>query len=1111
MKKFYAKVRLVSGPLLLLSFVLSNIVFAQVSAPGNDPWLRFPALSPDGKTIAFCYQGNLFTVPAEGGNAQVLTLHEAYDFRPVWSPDSKTIAFASARYGNFDIYTIPATGGTETRLTFHSADEIPSTFTPDGQFIVFGSAQLDTKDNILFPNGAQPELYKIPSKGGRTQQVLTSPAEEVQFDPSGTKMYYQDLKGYEDELRKHHTSSISRDIWLYDVAKGTHKKITTFEGEDRNPVVSPDGTELYYVSEESGSFNVYKISVNDALRKTQLTKHSKHPVRHLSISKKGMLCYSIHGEVYLLNPADGISKKVTINLNTPGTSNDIRNDVLRTGATEATVSPNGKEVAFVVRGDIFVSAVENGKTKRITSTPTQERSISFSPDGRKILYAGERNGSWNIYETSLGRKEESYFYLSTILKDTILVQTPADEFQPYYSPDGKEVAYLEERVKLKVLNLASGKTRYITNGEKNYSYSDGDQWYQWSPDSKWFLVTFNDRGRWMDEVGLVSATGAEPIVNLTNSGYADYIPKWMNKGKMAIWFSDKNGERSHGSWGGENDVYAMFFTKDAWDKYKLPKDEYDILVEQEKKKKEEEAKKDSSKTKNESITKDKNKSKASVDSSATASVKSDTAKTDSVIIDLDHLKDRMARLTIHSSDLADAVLSPDGEKLYYLSSFEKGHDLWVTNLRDKETKVLLKLEERGGGLEFDKEGKNLFVFSGGKVIRINTENNERKDVSYAANVTLNLPAERAYLFDHVCEQVKKKFYVSDLHKVDWEYYKKEYKKLLGSINNNYDFSDLLSELLGELNASHTGSGYRFTAPNRDATAALGLFYDYSFTGNGLKVEEVIEKGPFDIAASNLKAGMIIEKLDGVEITIEMNQYVLFNQKAGKPMLVSIFDPETGKRFEETVKPIPWGEQNELCYQRWVSSRQKETEKLSGGKLGYVHVRGMNDDSFRETYSEVLGKYADKEGIIVDTRFNGGGWLHDDLASLLSGKRYVDLVPREQKIGSEPLNKWYRKSAILVGESNYSDAHFFPYVYRALNIGPIIGMPVPGTATAVWWETLMDQSLYFGIPQVGVVGLDGRYLENQELVPDYQVKNTYDQAAKGRDEQLEKAVDVLLKK
>jgi C-terminal processing protease CtpA/Prc len=371
-------------------------------------------------------------------------------------------------------------------------------------------------------------------------------------------------------------------------------------------------------------------------------------------------------------------------------------------------------------------------------------------------------------------------------------------------------------------------------------------------------------------------------------------------------------------------------------------------------------------------------------------------------------------------------------------------------------------------------------------------------------------AEREYMFDHVWRQVLKKFYDTTLHGIDWKYYGDNYRRFLPYINNNFDYAEMLSEMLGELNGSHTGSGYRYNNPKGDRTARLGVFWDDSYSGPGLKIAEVIEKSPLIKEGSKIKAGTVIEKIDGKPVNNKSELFVLLNHKEGKLTLLSLLDPSSGKRWEETVKPVSNGKVSELLYERWVKRRRAEVDSLSGGKLGYVHVRGMNSASFRVAYSDILGRNYHKDALIVDTRFNGGGWLHDDLATLLSGKRYADFYPHGKYFGSEPISKWYKPSVVVVSESNYSDAHGFPFTYRALKIGKIVGMPVPGTMTAVWWETLQDPTLYFGIPQIGVKDMNGNYLENQQLEPDYKVAQDPDVVVKNRDQQLEKAVEVLLK-
>lgn len=258
-------------------------------------------------------------------------------------------------------------------------------------------------------------------------------------------------------------------------------------------------------------------------------------------------------------------------------------------------------------------------------------------------------------------------------------------------------------------------------------------------------------------------------------------------------------------------------------------------------------------------------------------------------------------------------------------------------------------------------------------------------------------------------------------------------------------------------------------------------------------------------------GCIIEKIDGEKISAGADYYPLLEGKAGRKVLLSVYNPKKGKRFEVTVKAISAGEQSDLLYRRWVRRNEQLVEKLSGGRVAYVHVQGMNSPSFRTVYSELLSeKNRTKEAVIVDTRHNGGGWLHDDLVTLLNGKEYQRFVPRGQYIGSDPFNKWLKPSCVLVCEDNYSNAHGFPWVYKELGIGKLIGTPVPGTMTAVWWERQIDPSIVFGIPQVGCMDMRGEYLENKELQPDIEVYNSPEEMLRGEDRQLEAAVKEMLR-
>ena len=1093
---------------LLLS-VFAFCFAGAITAQDSPLWMRNCALSPDGATIAFTYKGDIYTVPSSGGRATQITTNPAYDTKPIWSPDGKQIAFASDRMGSLDIFIVPKDGGTPQRVTTHSGNETPIAF-KDNAHILFSTNLMPSAEDAVFPSGQFQQVYEVAVTGGRPVMFSSMPMECISINKEGT-LLYQDKKGYEDYWRKHQVSPIARDIWMYTPGKApVYKKQTTFGGEDREPVWASDGKSFYYLSEEQGTFNVFQRTPGANTSK-QITFHTKNPVRFLSIANDNKLCYGYDGEIYTLAPG-GKPQKVTVSILSDKNDKDIIRQIRSNGATDIAVSPKGNEVAFIMRGDVYVTSIEYKTTKQITNTPDQERDIDFAPDGRTLVYSSEREGLWQLYTSTIVRKDEKQFTYATELKEERLTNSKIASFQPQFSPDGKEVAFLEDRTAIRVINLKSKAVRTVMESKYQYSYSDGDQWFQWSPDSKWILSDFIGIGGWNNkDVVLLNADGKGEMVNLTESGYGDGHAKWVLGGKAMIWNSDRAGYRSHGSWGSENDAYIMFFDADAYNRFMMNKEDLALLEEAEKAEKNEKEKKEKEDKKKEDNKDAKKENKKDSKKENGKEKKEDTEKKEEVkplTFDLDNRFDRIVRLTVNSSHMGDAVLSPKGDILYYLASFESGNDLWEHNLKENTTRILLK-GVGGGSLTPDKEGKNIFMCTGGSLKKIEIAGSKITPIEFEAFFDYRPYGERAYIFDHVYQQVNDKFYTPNLHGIDWKGYKQTYQRFLPHINNNYDFAEMLSEMLGELNGSHTGARYA-AGSSAMPTAALGVFYDDAYEGAGLKIKEILKQSPFTQKKTDVKVGCIIEKIDGATIEAGSDYFPLFEGKVGRKVILTVYDPATKKRFEETIKPISYGAQNELLYKRWVERCAKKVEELSGGRIAYVHIKGMDSQSFRKMYSELLGRYRSKEAVVVDTRHNGGGWLHDDVVTLLSGKEYQRFVPRGQYIGSDPFNKWLKASCMLTCEDNYSNAHGTPFVYKTLGIGKLVGAPVAGTMTAVWWESQIDPSIVFGIPQVGCMDMDGKYLENQTLQPDILVYNKPEDALKGEDAQLKAAVDCLMK-
>jgi len=1064
-------------------FLTSLLGLAALSASAQETptWIRRNAISPDGKTIAFSYKGDIWTVAATGGQARQMTSNKAYESDPVWAPDGKTLVFTSWREDSKDIYSVPAEGGALKRLTDLPGNEIPLAVGADGT-VWF------SWNNGCFSLGAwadypgDPQLWATSLEAAAPKLVTQMTISALSVSPDG-KMLYEDYKGYEDPLRKHHTSSVTRDIWLLDLpakaktwAEGSFTKLSTYVGEDRNPVFAADGDTFWFLSEQDGkTSNVYRSSLSHPKEQVQLTFYDKNPVRFLSAAMDGTLAFSYNGDLYTLKEG-GQPAMVSISLHRDEDQKEINRLSLK-AASAIAVSPGGKEVAVVIRGDVFVTSVDYATTRRITNTPEQERGVCFGKDGRELYYASERNGCWSIYCSKLTDKDETLFTYAVKLEEERISPEGETCFQMAVSPDGKSIAYLRDRTELVVQKLGSKKVKSLHKGV-NYSYSDGDQEFCWSPDSQYILCNWQADGGWNNEDIAMIDVEDGTVTNLTESGYSDGDFRWALGGKAMTFESDKNGYRSHGSWGAETDVYVMFFDGKAYAEFGRSKEQKDIdkmlLGEKKAAKEEKKAEKDSTDKKPEKLRPE-----------------------------LDARYDRIVRLTRSSNAIGDHYLTEDGSKFYFTQRLEKGFDLCCRDMEKGDVTVVKKGVH--GRFYPSADGKYIFIYAGGSITRITLAGNKSDNVSFTGEYEFKPQAERTYMFEHCWKQVKEKFYDPDLHGIDWDYYHDNYARFLPYINNYFDFQDLLSEMLGELNGSHTGGRYR--AQSGRNLGWLGAIYDASYTGDGLRIEEILPGGVLSNTDPDIKAGDTIVAIEGHELKAGENPMRYLYETAGKKIVLHI---KSGCKTKEYIV-TPGRSDSDALYRRWVRQREKMVAELSGGRIGYVHVEGMNSPSFREMYSKALGKYRNCEALIVDVRHNGGGWLHDDLVTFLGGKEYCLFTPRGQYIGHEPFNKWTKPSCVLVNEDCYSDASGFPYAYRSLGLGKLIGTPVPGTMTAVWWENQINSFIVFGIPQVGNYGVkDGYYIENHQIEPDILVYNDPVSVLSGKDLQLEAAVAEMLK-
>ncbi|NGZ14936.1 protease [Vibrio aestuarianus] len=1067
---------------LALLFTQPSSVMAEISAalspeiPVSHTWMRDVAISPDGQQIAFTYAGQIWLVSSQGGDAFALTNSDTYSQTPIWSPDSQSIAFTSDRYGKGDVFIVPSMGGKALRLTYHASLDVPYAFSADGKQVYFRSARLgDSQANLMAGYGGNQadQLYAVSALGGREKLVLPIPVSSLSVSSDGQQFLYTDWPSYEQEWRKRTTSDAARDIWQFDLTTGKHTQLTHFEGEDRNAVWA-DTQSMYYLSERSGSFNVWKKDLLDG-EPVQITYHTDLPTRFLSVSKQGDLAYGFNGKVWVKSAQETAPYQIDIAIRRADFSDGRHFVNLNSEATEIAVSPVSPEVAIVARGDIYVVSALSGTTKRITDTPATERNISFSDDGYRIIYSSERNGNWDIFQSYVNDTGKS-FSTSLDIQEEILFDGEEDEFQPLLSPNEKRMLYREGRNNLKVYDIEQDQTYTLLDSQQFYSYFDGDISYSWSPDSE-YIVTRN-RTIANSDVLLVKVDGSEEPINLSNSGFSDIQPKFSDDGQIVYWLSDINSLRQIDNMPVQYDVYALFLNQ---------KSQFNAF---------------------------KNEDQKWMDEEVAATLGSDVqhAPVDPTIVEINGLKHRKFRITPHSLSPLYFHLSPDNKYLVVAHWSGEGVEFSEFNVETgEEVSLFTRSADDVNAIDMTKDGENILIIGSQGIERLNVVNSETKVFDYNADANYDFRAEMNYMFDHVVRLTQSKFYDANLHGINWQRYAQEYKKQLVGITNYQDFAELLSELVGELNASHTGAFFFAERSGWEIPASLGLYYDDHYRGKGIRVKAVLPGGPADTYQTLLKSGSIIYAVDGKEILPEQDIYSQLNFKQGKLTRLTVLSPGEKTAKSMNIVPISLQQEGRLAYELWVEQRRQMVESLSNGRLGYVHMAAMDAQSFEKMQNDMFGVDNNKEALVVDVRFNQGGFLADQMMMILSGQRHTVEETRDgYQVASYPTRRWAKPSIMLADANSYSEGSVVPHFYKSEGIGLLVGERVPGTGTAVLWAQQQEPNLVYGIPQLGLKDVDGHWLENQEVVPDVLVYKEPESVTKGEDKQLKVAVETLLK-
>lgn len=1019
-------------------------------------WLREPALSPDGKQLAFTWQGRVYLSAGDGGSAVPLTDGSYLSQRPLWSPDGKLIAFAANLYGNEDVFVVPSRGGEMVRLTRDSRPDLPQAFSADGKQLLLSSQRLTNPDadHFVAEGDRASNLYWTPVTGGPLTPAQPLPATLAR--PHGNQLAYQ-MPGMDQPFRKHqHSFAVSR-LWLFDGKQ--HRQLTEDRVAASDPVWDEQGKQLYYLSERSGDFNVWQRDLASG-QDRQLTHFKGHPVRGLSASRQGDLVWSWQGELYRLDAGSDTPHKLAIQ---PLFAKVPAEQSWQPGPIdEAIARQDGEEVILVSQGDLYAVDTRRERVRQLTRHPSEQSAPRYLDKEQELIYLSEQEGPAALYRLKKEQPDTLFSAPGTLIEEKLLAIPGAAISVPTLSPDGKQLAFVVDGQAVHLLDLASGKQRQLVAAEFNPSRHAVE--LAFAPDSRHLALTIQPDSS-QQEIAVIDTRDAKAKpVNVSLNGYRDGEPAWSQDGGILYWQSTKygvlgaDGEPLGGS------LLGLYSSRAA---------RSDFLAEQ-------------------------------------APPKAGYG------FETDRLAHREAlQLQPEGTVLASRIVD---DHLVYLvetsgANGESEIKGYARDLRKGETKLLFA-EQPGPALaSLNQDASLATLVREGEIALIDTRSGEASSHPFNLLITASWQDRMTAAFDQITRLTRDEFYRADMNGVDWDGYVAAYRRLLPGISNERDFGNLLAELAGELNVSHTwGSVPDSSLRMPDDTASLGGYWRER--QGAVELAALLAGGPLE-QETDLAPGARLLAINGTELHSLNELDALLNHQAGQRLALTLLPKGAKEPHQLEVTAINQQQEYQLQLDGWIAKRRSQVEQLSQGRVGYVYLPEMSSAVYEEVVADALGRQRNREALIVDVRFNKGGYLANTLVEFLTGSGSAQGMasswPRLGKGETDAATRqWTKPSVVLVNAGSYSEGSAFPQYYRTLKVGPIVGEPVPGTGTMVYGHTSrLIPGLAYGIPTLGLRNPDGTLYENQELIPDVQVALTPADMVAGRDPQLAAAVQAAL--